>query len=286
MPELPEVETIKRQLAVALRNKKINRLEIRLPKLIKGSVFDFKKKVIGSKIENVGRRAKLLLLNLSNGYSVIIHLKMTGQLIFKKPGQEKIGGHPIKNGSRDLPNKYTQAIFSLSGKSKLFFNDIRKFGYFRLVKTKDLASIFEKNKFGPEPFDVDLRIFENILSARKKSKIKQVLLDQTVIAGLGNIYATEACFYAGIKPTRIVGRLSRSEKEKLLGVIQSILRNAIKKQGTSSNTYVDAYGGPGSYFPLLKVYGRKGESCFKCKSKIKAIVMGGRGTTYCPNCQK
>jgi len=288
MPELPEVETIRRQLDSVLRKKKITGIEIRLPKLIKGPFFNIKKIVTWVTVERIIRRAKLLIVQLSNSYSLIIHLKMTGQLIYKHVGQLKIGGHPIKGGANDLPNKFTQAIFTFSDSSKLFFNDIRKFGYFRLIQTNNLDDLFRKENFGPEPLDdaFTLEVFKRLLSRRKKAKIKQLIMDQTQIAGLGNIYATEVCFYAGIRPTRVAGRLSKKEQEKLFNSIIDILKNAVKKQGTSSNTYVDAYGQPGKYVPLLRVYGRKGESCYKCKTTIKSINLGGRGTTFCPKCQR
>jgi len=288
MPELPEVETIRRQLYSELKKKKITGIEIRLPRLVRGSVLSFKKGVLGSTVTDVRRRAKILILHLSNGFSIIIHLKLTGQLIYKKKNKVKIGGHPIKDGDKDLPNKYTQAIFIFKDGSKLFFNDLRKFGYFRLAKTTDLETMFQKEKFGPEPLDkrFTLEVFQALLNKKKITKIKPLLMDQTFMAGLGNIYATEACFEAGIKPTRPAGLLKPAKVIVLFKAVKRILLEAIKKQGSSSNTYVDAYGQPGGYVPLLKVYGRKGRPCRRCRTKIKSINLAGRGTAYCPKCQK
>lgn len=288
MPELPEVETVRSQLATELKNKKIKGLEIRKPKLIKSPVFGFKKNVIGAKIIGVARRAKLLIINLSNGYSILIHLKMTGQLVYRNKKILKVGGHPIKDGTKDLPNKYSHVIFLMSDGGKLFFNDLRQFGYLKLVKTNKLIDIFKKLKLGPEPLDKSFsyKFFNELLAQRNKSKIKPLLMDQTFLAGIGNIYANEACFAAGIDPRRSVDSLTTKEKKDLYKSIIRILKLAVKKQGTSSKNYVDAYGNPGSYVPMLKVYGRQGKKCLKCKKEIQSMKLAGRGTNYCSKCQK
>ncbi|MFA6098656.1 MAG: bifunctional DNA-formamidopyrimidine glycosylase/DNA-(apurinic or apyrimidinic site) lyase [Patescibacteria group bacterium] len=301
MPELPEVETIRTQLDVVLRNKHISKLEIRVPKLVKSPLTLFKRLVVNSKIDKVGRRAKIILIYLSNKQVLLVHLKMTGQLVYRykkiiKAGgpardasrQLVAGGHPIKNGLIGLPNKFSHVIFTFSDGSHLFFNDVRKFGYLKLLSSDELDKYFEDAGTGPEPLSVGFtfQIFQNILSRRKSQKIKPRLMDQTAIAGIGNIYATEACYYAGIKPTRRAGTLKAAEQKKLFQSIKRILRLAVKKQGTTANNYVDAHGEPGKYFPMLRVYGREGEKCRRCGNIIKAMSLGGRGTTYCPVCQK
>lgn len=288
MPELPEVETVRRQLDSTIANKKIIDVNIRVSKLIKTPLAQFKRVVINSEIKAVKRRAKILILELTNGYSILVHLKMTGQLIYKKNDKLKGGGHPINGGTKDLPNKYSHIFFIFSDGTMLFFNDLRRFGYMKLVKNSELQNLFKESKLGPEPLsdNFSYMIFENLLKNKKNSKIKPLLMDQTFISGIGNIYAIESCFAAGIKPIRRVATLTKNEKKKLYKNLIRILKSAIKKQGTSAKNYVDAYGEPGRYVPLLKVYGRKGESCLKCKATIKAIHLGGRGTTYCPNCQK
>ncbi len=288
MPELPEVETVRSQLATVITKKKIKDINIRMSKLIKSPLAQFKRVVIGSEIRTVKRRAKILIIELKNAHSILVHLKMTGQLIFKSKNKITGGGHPIKDGTKDLPNKYSHIFFVFTDGTKLFFNDLRQFGYMKLVKTNELPAVFEKLKFGPEPMNKEFtyQVFEKLLNNKKNSKIKPLLMDQTFISGIGNIYAIESCFAAGIKPTRRVGTLTKIEKKKLYQNLMRILKLAVKKQGTSAKNYVDAYGQPGKYVPFLKIYGRKGEPCLKCKTIIKSIHLGGRGTTFCPQCQK
>jgi formamidopyrimidine-DNA glycosylase len=288
MPELPEVETIRRELARVLIGKKITQVVVNLPKAIRGSVAAFRQKITRAKIKSVGRRAKLAVFSLSNGYSFVVHLKMTGQLIYQRQKVLKVGGHPIKDGARDLPNKFTQVIFRLADGGALFFNDVRKFGFLQLMTTAELENFFQKNKYGPEPLldSFTLSVFSSLLKKKTTTKIKPLLMDQTFIAGVGNIYATESCFYARLNPTRTVDSLKPQEVKKLDTGLRSILKNAVHKKGTSMSNYVDAYGQPGNYVPSLKVYGREGESCPRCRATIKNITLGGRGTTYCPRCQE
>ena len=274
MPELPEVETIRRQLFKVLKNKKIIDVEIKVPKMVRAPLLTFKKNVVGSKIFDIGRKAKLLIIGLSNGFSLLIHLKLTGQLI-------------VKN-EKDKPEKYTHFIFYFSDGTKLFFNDLRKFGFINIIKTVNLEKQLEKEKFGPEPLEkgFTLKLFKNLLEQKKISKIKPLLMDQTFIAGIGNIYAAEACFYAGIKPTRPAGSLKLEQIKKLHEGIKKILKEAIRKKGSSVNAYVDTHGRKGKYVPFLKVYDRKGEKCVRCGAKIKMIKLAGRGAYFCPKCQK
>lgn len=287
MPELPEVETIRRQLVRELKNKRIKKVEVRLPKMVKGSVEVFKKYVVGQVI-GFKRRAKVLIIQLSNNYSVLVHLKMTGQLVIVKKKKVRSGGHPIKDGSKDLPNKYSHVIFYFTDGSILYFNDMRRFGYVRLVSAKDYNKVFNDFNFGPEPLSESFTLssFKELIGKKKSGKIKPLLLDQKFIAGIGNIYAVESCFRAGINPVRDVKSLKPKEIEKLYKAIRYILSQAVRKQGTSSKNYVDAYGQPGEYVPLLKVYSRQGKPCYKCHTKIASITMGSRSTAYCPKCQK
>jgi len=288
MPELPEVETVRSQLASEIVNKKIKDINIRMSKLIRSPLAQFKRVVAGSAVSTVERRAKILLIGLDSGYTILIHLKMTGQLVFKGKGRIKGGGHPIKDGTVGLPNKYSHIFFIFTDGTKLFFNDLRQFGYMRLVKNENLKEIFTNAKLGPEPLSgkFSYKQFEELLNNRKNSKIKPLLMDQTFIAGIGNIYAIETCFAAGVRPTRRVGSLTKSEKKKIYDNLIRILKLAVRKQGTSAKNFVDAYGEPGNYVPLLKIYGRRGQPCRQCRTTIKAIHLGGRGTTYCPKCQK
>lgn len=274
MPELPEIETIKRQLSKKLQGKKITDIEIRFQKILKGiTAKNFKKVVKEAKIKNIGRRAKLVLITLSTSNTLIIHLKLTGRLLFVSKKTE--------------PTKHTRIIFYLSSGGKLFFEDIRKFGFIKAVPTEDLELFFQKERFGPEPLEkgFSLKIFKELLIKKSRSKIKPLLMEQKFIAGVGNIYSSEACFCAGILPTRIAGSLKDEEIKKLYNCLRKILRAAIKTKGSSVDAYRDVSGQKGKYEPFLKVYGRGGEKCLKCGNIIKTTRLGGRGTAYCGKCQ-
>jgi formamidopyrimidine-DNA glycosylase len=272
MPELPEVETIKNQLRDKILRKKVIGVEIAREKMINVPATEFKKKVEGALIKNIRRRAKVLIVDLSNDYSLIVHLKMTGQLIYN--GEEGIGTPHI--------------VYTFSDKTQLRHYDFRMFGYAKLLKTDEVEDFILKNGFGPEILEKDFTLskFAELLKKKKKSKIKPLLMDQSFIAGVGNIYAQEACFCAGILPSRPVGKLGDLEIKDLYNCLKNILSSAIEYKGSSVDSYVDASGKKGGYVPRLKVYGRKDEKCYKCKKIIKTIKLGGRGTSFCPGCQK
>jgi formamidopyrimidine-DNA glycosylase len=286
MPELPEVETIRIQLNQVLKGLKINDVEILKPKSFQGD----KKKIIGKTIKEIQRRAKIILIELEGGLALAIHLKLTGQLIYRRP-EEKVLTEAQKNGPftvGELPNKYTRVIISFNNGSKLFFNDLRIFGWIKVIK--DWQNLPEIKRIGPEANDekaFTLPYFQQILASSKKP-VKLVIMDQEKLAGVGNIYANEALFVAGVKPTRPANRLIKKEIERLRNSIISILRQAVAHQGTSDKdeAYRQISGEKGHYQNFLKVYGRNGEKCLKCGTLIKRIKLGGRGTFYCPQCQK
>lgn len=278
MPELPEVETIKNQLKAKIKSKTIKKIEVKLPKIVKDtSVIFFKKKVIGTKIKNVERRAKLLIIHLNNGYSLIIHLKLSGQLVYYPNSEQK-------------KEKYTHLIYYFSDNSCLCHNDLRQFGYVKLIKTINLEVFFHQLNLGPEPLakGFTLEKFKELLNKRPNSKIKPLLMDQSFIAGIGNIYAQEACWCAQILPIRLVKSLIEKEIKKLYHCLIKILKEAIKSRGTTAADahYVDAKGKSGKYINRLKVYQRQNKKCFRCQQKIEKIKLGGRGTSYCLGCQK
>ena len=285
MPELPEVETIKNQLKEKILGKTIKEVKVKLPKMIKGStVKEFIAKIKGAKIKDIARRAKLLIISLSNGFSLLIHLKLTGQIIY--PHTKDFGV-----GVDSLPlrwKKYTHFIYFFSDGSALFHNDLRQFGYVRLIKTANLPKFFLEEKFGSEPLEKDFTLekFKKIILGKTRQKIKPLLMDQNFIAGVGNVYASEICFCAKVLPIRVVGSLKDEEIKHVYQCLINILQEAIKFKGTSADTYVDLYGREGKYLSKLKVYGREGEKCLKCGGKIKRIALGGRGTFYCSKCQK
>jgi len=277
MPELPEVETIKNQLNKKIKGKKIIGIKIFLPKIIKAPLKNFRRAVLNSKISKIERRAKLIIISLSNSYSLLIHLKMTGQLIYKNA--------KIKNNESQ---KYTHLIFYFKNRGQLIYNDLRQFGYIKLIKTAQAIKLLEK-EYGPEPLDKKflLDIFKKLLARKPgKKKIKQFLMDQKNIAGIGNIYADEILFFAGIMPTRKISTLSADENKKIYKNIKKILANAIKFRGSSVNDYLDSQGRAGEYHLRLKVYSRNSQPCKKCKTKIQKIKINGRGTHFCPKCQK
>ena len=244
MPELPEVETLKRELGVII-GKKFKLASI------------FASQLKNKKIISVERRAKILIISLDNSEKLLVHLKMTGQLIYQpKVGKLVIGGHPEKN-----PFKYTRATFDFTDNSKLYFNDLRKFGWLKLLSKIDSEKIL--NKHGEEPLSklFTFQTFQNLLQKYPNRKIKQFLLDQTLIAGLGNIYVDESCFLAHILPTRIVKSLKISEQKFLHRAIVEVLRSSIKHKGTSAKNYVRSDGTKGGFVPYLAVYGRKNEKC-------------------------
>jgi formamidopyrimidine-DNA glycosylase len=267
MPELPEIETIKRYLEKDLIGRKIKDVKI----LNKKSFFGDKKKILNSKILKIERKGKMLVFRLNNSLSLVFHLKLTGQLIFLNLAPELV-----------LGKKYTRVIFILD-KGFLIFNDARKFGWVKVLDDKNLNK--ELSKIGKEPFDLNFKYLKEIFWETKRP-IKIVLMDQEKIAGLGNIYANEALFLAKIHPLKPANKLKDSEIKNLLLAIKKVIKKAIKLQGTSFRFYVKPDESKGSYQEEFLVYQRKNEKCLRCKSKIRYIKIGGRGSFYCSNCQK
>lgn len=283
MPELPEVETIKLGLQDKIIGLKITDIDVRVPKIFQG----IPKEVISAKIKKIGRRAKILILDLDNGKSLVVHLKLTGQLVYHKDGSQATFGHPIPFAGTTLPAKTTHVIFNFSDGSKLFYNDVRKFGWIKVVATAQVPKLQIMAEFGPEPFTYEFteKKFKEIILA-KKTPIKLVLMDQKKIAGVGNIYANEALFLAGIHPQGAANSLSEKEVEKLYKSLLLVLKEGIKYGGSSENAFVDALGGLGKMQEHFRVYGKNGGKCPKCKRVIKRITLGGRGSFFCEHCQK
>ena len=286
MPELPEVQTIVDELEHKIKNKIIKSVQVLADKSVNLPNKRFVRLLLGKKILRVSRRAKIIIIELSSSKYLLIHLKMTGQLVFKdKKGRGISGGHPIMFKG-ELPSKFTRVFFGFQDGSLLFFNDIRRFGWVRLVDKSEKDK--EISKYGLEPLENDFTYenFKKALHRYSKRKIKQVLLDQALIAGVGNIYADEACFAAKVLPTRSVESLQEKEIRGLFKGIPRILKFSISKKGTSADTYVTTSGEEGTMMKYLKVYGREGEKCKVCGEEIKKMRLAGRGTHFCPNCQK
>ncbi|HUT96124.1 MAG TPA: bifunctional DNA-formamidopyrimidine glycosylase/DNA-(apurinic or apyrimidinic site) lyase [Candidatus Paceibacterota bacterium] len=278
MPELPEVETIKKELNVII-GKKIADVIVNNAKVIRGmDKEEFIKELKNVKIKNIIRKGKLLILELSSGKDLTIHLKMTGQLVYPSTRL------PARQAAlRTSPSKVARVSFKFFDNTILDFNDARLFGELKIVDNwQDLKFIKE---LGPEPFNIDSKKFRQIL-AKRKTKIKVLLMDQKFISGIGNLYANEALFRAKIDPCRPANSLSDKEKDLLFKEIKNTLSEAIKHKGSSVDNYVQVSGKPGNYAKYHKVYDRKGEKCLKCKGIIKRIVLSGRGTYLCSICQK
>lgn len=274
MPELPEVETIRRQLEKEIKGATIKNVVVRNAKPLNVQAEQFIAAVRGAKIKEVGRRAKLLIFYLSNNWRILFHLKMTGRMLLARKNAE--------------PTKHTHVIFELSGPRNLFFEDYRRFGFVKLLEEKNLEKYLAGQGYGPEPLskNFNYKTMKECLLAHKNKKIKQILMEQTCVAGIGNIYAAEICFHAGVRPDRKISGIKEPELKKIFSGIKKILMSAINNRGTSADAYVDAYGKQGTFVPKLKVYGRDGEKCLRCGGKIKKIKSAGRGTYFCPNCQK
>ena len=286
MPELPEVQTIVSELNEKIKRKTIKSVQVFKYKSVRPMNKKFVQSVKGKKILGVARRAKMIIINLSGDKHLLIHLKMTGQLVFRdRRGKGLAGGHPIAFRG-ELPTKFTRAMFEFTDKSHLFFNDIRRFGWIKFADKKLYES--ETGKYGLEPLSKDFTFsaFKEKLKRYPNRKIKQLLMDQALIAGIGNIYADEVCFAAKVLPTRPANKLTEKEIKDLFKAIPRILKLSISKKGTSADTYVTTSGAEGGMMKFLKVYGRAGKKCRRCGGTVHKIRLGGRGTHFCPVCQK
>ncbi len=288
MPELPEVETIRIGLNALLPKRRIAKVEHDWPKGFPNAPPDVKQFLIGARVNQVRRRAKVLIIDLDTKYSLVIHLKMTGQLVFRSKNAQFGAGHPSDSLVGELPDKSTRVIFSFEDQTKLFFNDQRKFGWVRLLPTVEVENLDFFRKVGPEPLadSFTAEDFVMRLMRRAKSGIKAVLLDQTVIAGVGNIYADESLWAAKIHPEAKVQDVSRAKRKKLYEELQRILRLAIEKGGSTDRNYVNHEGKRGSYLSFAQVFRRQGQACPRCGTTIIKLKVAGRGTHICPYCQK
>lgn len=288
MPELPEVETIRVGLQRLLPGCRVTAADYDWPKSFPNSAADVRKFLIGSRIEAVRRRAKVLLIELSTGYSLVIHLKMTGQMVFRGPRASFGAGHPSGSLIGELPDKSTRVTLDFEDGSRLFFNDQRKFGWMRLIPTPEVMNIDFFRKVGPEPLSADFSadILRARAARRRNSNIKSVLLDQTVLAGVGNIYADEALWGARIHPATAIKDLRPAQFRKLYAELVYVLKLSIEKGGSTDRNYVDADGRKGSYLAFARVFRREGLPCPRCGTDIVKLRVAGRGTHICPKCQK
>ncbi|HOX60910.1 MAG TPA: bifunctional DNA-formamidopyrimidine glycosylase/DNA-(apurinic or apyrimidinic site) lyase [Candidatus Magasanikbacteria bacterium] len=287
MPELPEVETIRRDLEKKILHRKITAVHLTEKMRIKTPSLDVCEILLNNKIVGAHRIGKLLYFELPKKLFWLVHLKMTGQLIWVKGRQSVGGGHSLRDERASAgENKYMRAWLDFSDGSRLYFNDLRRFGYWQVVEENDLKKVLRN--YGIEPLTASF-IWENFkgVFVGRKTSVKALLLNQKIFSGLGNIYVDEACFLAGVRPMRRADSLTIGERKKLFSSIKKVINKAIAKRGTTFNSFVDSDGQKGNFVKYLQVYGRSGEKCKKCKTGlICRVKTAGRGTCYCPHCQK
>jgi formamidopyrimidine-DNA glycosylase len=289
MPELPEVETIRLQLEKFLVGHRIEKIEVKNPRY----EIPQKDNLLGSEFIGVRRFAKVLSLDLSNKHSIVVHIKLTGQLIYRGPNLKEVAALS-KKVVGGVPGAHTHIIFYLDRGGVLYYNDIRRFGWVRVVGSDQVVKEGFISKLGPEPAVTDnftgraltFEDFKKILS-RTKRAIKVVLMDQTKIGGVGNIYANDALWLAKIDPKRPADKITEKETEELYDSINKVLRTGLKYGGASELAFVTPDGREGKYQEHSLVYGRENMPCKRCHTaKIKKYFLSGRGTYFCPACQK
>ena len=291
MPELPEVESIRRGLLSRVIGRSISEVVVGEPKPLQVDPVHLVREVTGQTIWELARRGKFLIFKLDRHFC-IFHLGMTGQLTFRDPSRDdskQFLQHPLtglQRARQHAPDRHTHLQFLFDDATSLLFRDIRKFGKVFLIQRKEEALLAFFQRLGLEPFtsDYSLEAFLKRLGKRKL-RVKSLLLDQSFVAGVGNIYADEALYEAGIHPARRVRSLRKKEKKELFQAIPRVLEQGIAYGGTSLRDYVNSDGEIGAYQEELQVYGRSGEPCYRCGSVIQKIVIGQRGTHFCPTCQ-
>jgi len=292
MPELPEVETVVRDLNKKIKGEVVASFWSDWKKGIRGGYKNFSETIAGKKIAGAERIGKNILINLSGGLTIIVHLRMTGALIMKPKNSIKARLYPPNKKFVGIPqsqalDKHVHHIFYFRNGKILEFSDVRKFGSLEAAETKKIKDSFSLKKLGPDAISKKFvfQEFDKILGKSKK-KIKQLLLDQEKIAGIGNIYASEILFSAGISPQKQVDKLQTSEKKALFQSIGKVLKKAIKLRGTTISDFRDASGRRGQFQSHLNVYGKTGQKCKRCGTIIRRSVLGQRSTFHCPSCQK
>jgi len=286
MPELPEVETVRVGLYKLIIGRVVRSATSDNPKSFPNAAVDVQEFLIDAAVTNVRRRAKVLMIDLSTDYSLVIHLKMTGQLVFV--GEQRFGaGHPSDSLIANLPDKSTRVTLEFSDGTHLYFNDQRKFGWVRLMPTLEVPNIDFMKKVGPEPLEADFTAaeFTELFTRRAGTTIKAALLDQSVIAGIGNIYADESLWGAKIHPKRLVKSITDKEFKALYTDVREVMNLAIAKGGSSNQTYINAEGQRGHYMDFARVFRREGQACPRCGTTILKLRVAGRGTHICPHCQ-
>ena len=288
MPELPEIETVKLGLQKYLVGHKIEKIEIKIPKMLAGP----QKQILGTKITKIKRIGKGLIIEFDNGFVLAVHFKMTGQLVFQDKNTKGLSLSK-KVGGEILPSKYSHIIFTLDKGAMFYYNDIRQFGWMKILKKDDLMQMPFFSQMGPEPKvssdfsgkELTLDYFKNVL-LKSNLAVKVILMDQKKIGGIGNIYANDALFLAKIDPRRKGKSLNATELKKLYDAIFAVIKKSLRLGGSSDENFVNALGQDGNYQKHALVYGKQGERCSICNGIIEKVQLGGRGTYFCPKHQK
>lgn len=287
MPELPEVETVRLQLLQAVVGKTIAAVEVFHSKTVAHDE-QIEDKLIGKRIEHIDRVGKLLIFSFAqeSNLFVLAHLKMTGQFFFVAGRSVRGGGHSMTEADvAEWPGRHTRVAIHFTDQTTLYFNDMRLFGYVRVATAAEVAAA--RARFGPEPIDTQFDTDAFVARVRKrKTPIKAALLDQALVAGLGNIYVDEALWRAKVRPTRSANRLTKAEAAAVITHGGAVMRESIAVGGTTFQHFVDTGGNNGNFTDFLKVFGKQGTACERCGATIKKIRCAGRGTHYCPGCQR
>lgn len=288
MPELPEVETT----TLELRNKVLKRTFLDVwtdfPKIIKTpkNFEEFKRKIKNKKIEKIWRAGKNIIFDLSGNLSLLIHQKLTGHLLYGKWEMKNGKWQAIEKGplKEDPMNRFLHLIFRLDSGEQLALSDLRKFAKVELAKSEDIKK--ELSSLGPDPLEINFKEFKQALAEKRKGKIKQVLMNQEIISGVGNIYSDEALFEAGVHPFKDTSKLKEDDLKRIYQALKKILKKAIELKGESISDYRTPAGKRGEFDKLRKVYRKEGEKCSHCGTIIKRIKIAGRSAHFCPTCQK
>jgi formamidopyrimidine-DNA glycosylase len=289
MPEGPEVETIRRGLEMSIVGQELRGVDVFWAKTLVTNHDELEQLAVKARVSHVARRAKVLLVELDNDYTLMFHLKMTGQMVLVKvDGERYAGGHPSLSMREKLPDTSTRMVFRFASGDVLYFNDQRKFGWVKLVPTDEVKLDPLLARLGPEVLSeaFSSKYLGTVLSRHKGAPVKAVILDQSTVGGIGNIYADESLHLARIHPARLAGSLTKDEIKRLHMAMRDIITAGIAHGGTSFAHYVNSLGGTGDYLEHARVFRREGQMCEVCGTTIEKIRVAGRGTHVCPRCQR
>jgi formamidopyrimidine-DNA glycosylase len=275
MPELPEVESLRRLLQESVIGRVFVTAKVREPRLRRNLAEGFAVTIAGRKVEAIERRAKYLIFALSGGYRMLVHLGMSGSL-----------SHRNSSDTSPFNPRHDHIEIALDDGSMLVYNDPRRFGLMKLYANSEFAGAIELRSLGPEPLDGFTASHLWQASRGRTAPIKNLIMDQRVVAGVGNIYASEILFRARVRPTRRAGKVTRAEIERIATITPQVLSEAIGSNGTTFRSYRDSRGEPGRFVTKLRVYDRAGQPCIECARPIRSVVVGQRSSFYCPQCQK